>query len=245
MSKEITSQLNSYLNKAREELSKLNKKQKPEEVKTSIKIIVEQCISILDFAFNHFSFNKNDYYFPRPENTKVKDYKNKICQYIIHSHNQNNIELNNFLQKCIFLIKKNNWNIRFLRGSIKHSKTADINTKFDSQYFEYEGMGQSPSIFNKTLDIPGFGKFTEGSNIHMSGVVITKSNNESKFNQDYGIIIKIPTTTDTFINQLDYYPNTIGGKLIFFNENNKIIRKYLRSWLKSCIKTCENIIDII
>lgn len=222
----IKPQLNSFLSKAKLELSILQKTQNPEDARTSVKVIIEQCLSILDFGFNHYSNVKGTYFFPRPTKRNAKLYKKEIETRIVQSKNQGNIKLDEFLRKCLQIVKSNNWALQYLHSYTKHHKTEDINIK-NKTHYEYVGIGDKPTINKEGLLVPGVGFFSKGSSVVMIGCISTGPGHRN------------------IIENLKYSQIEISGGYISFNDNSVVVRKNLRSWLKNCIKTCEEIIGII
>ena len=184
---------------------------------------------MLDYSFNHYSYNKDKYHFCRPDIKGSKAYKSKIENHIKITKNLGNTTLVNFLYECIPIVVKYKFDIRFLDGGLKHSfvKIPRVNEELKGQKNNWDVIGAQPVETKDGLMIPGVGFFGNGSNVHMEGVLINNAGAVS------------------VINSLDSIPIYVSSEYIYFNEDSVQIKKELRGWLMNCIMACEEITKLV
>lgn len=228
---EFKSQLLSYLKKANEEFETFEtaKSRPPFDALTSIGLINDTCLKILDHIYNYLSFTKNVGHFPRPTSRNDLNYKQFIDKRLLETKDQDNQQLRNFLERSFSIIDAHDCDIGFLDGGMKHriEKAPRISRKYKMNKYQYSGFGIAPHIENGDLIVPVFGRFRKGSDVRMSGVLIQGP-------QEFSIIEK-----------LEFIPVRVLGKFIFFEDREKTVKKNLRKWLRNCIDTCEGLIDLL
>ena len=221
----LAKQLNSFLNKACDEIEKIDLAKSDEDNKATLTSFTSNILQILDNSFNYYPNCNNDDYYPRP---KLRESRN---EYILRIKDlkRKKVKITNSLRQ--FLINVFDINAKYrhalslLEPKLKHKTGEKAHTVKEPscEYSLTSKGGENPVKINPdgSMDIGSFIHAEPGAHVSIKGGRM------------------VSPTQDIYIENLQYMLVN-SGIVDFSGEQRKI-----DEWMTDCITICQELITLI